>query len=96
MSENDQRKRKKRYSKQQLLKLQHKSCHFCGESDYNLLDTHRIVEGGVYHERNCVVCCSLCHRKVHSGRICVLGKHPCTGKKLFCVHYVEDGVEKWK
>lgn len=74
-----------------------KKCHFCGEADYNLLDTHRILEGakgGKYKKHNIVTCCSLCHRKIHSGRIKILGRHFTTSGQ-YILHYTEDDEEKW-
>lgn len=88
----------KRYSRQQIKKLYHKSCFFCGESDYNLLDVHRILEGangGTYHPNNTLVGCATCHRKIHSGRIVVHGKHYSTSGH-WVIHYTEDGKEHWK
>jgi len=88
----------KRYSRQQIKKLVEKVCYFCGEDDYNLLDVHRILEGangGTYHDRNTVCVCSKCHRKIHSGRIKIHGKYMSTGKKLWVLHFTEDGDEKW-
>lgn len=85
-------------SKQQIKKLLYKECLFCGEDDYDLLDVHRVLPGsekGTYHNRNTICCCSLCHRKCHSGRIKVLGKHLSTTGR-WVVHYTEDGEEHWK
>lgn len=48
------------------------ACRLCGENNYQLLDTHRIVHGehgGKYTESNSVVFCSNCHRLVHAGNI---------------------------
>ncbi len=47
-------------------------CKICGESDYNVLDVHRIIEGnkgGKYSVNNCVTICCKCHRLVHAGKI---------------------------
>ncbi len=88
----------KKYTKKQILKLVANVCYFCGENDYNLLDAHRILEGhlgGTYHERNTVVVCATCHRKIHSGRIIIHGKYLTTGKKQWILHYFIDGEEKW-
>jgi 5-methylcytosine-specific restriction endonuclease McrA len=89
----------KKYTKKQAKKLFDKECFFCGENDYNLLDAHRIIEGkdgGTYHWWNMLTTCVKCHRKVHTGRIQILGKHPSTGPRLYAIHYIEDGEEKWK
>jgi len=91
--------KKKGCSKQQCLKRVAKECFFCGEQDYSVLDPHRIFEGkdgGTYCEANVVVCCATCHRKVHAGRIKIFGKYQSTGKKLWIVHYEEDGKEMWR
>jgi hypothetical protein len=75
-----------------------KQCYFCNESDYDLLDCHRIIPGsenGKYTDWNTIVCCSCCHRKCHSGRIKVLGKYFSTSGK-WVLNYIEDGEEKWK
>lgn len=75
-----------------------RECHFCGEDDYDLLDLHRIVPGendGKYIKSNVLTICCKCHRKVHSGRIVVHGKHYSTlGRDV--VHYTEDGEDRWK
>jgi len=84
-----------KYSKQQLKKLSDKFCFFCGEDDYDLLDAHRIIEGGKYEDFNILTNCSNCHRKIHSGRIKILGKHFCSNGN-FVIHYIEDEEEKWK
>ena len=89
---------RRRYSRQQIKKLIHKACFFCGESDYDLLDVHRIYEGsqgGTYDPRNTLVNCALCHRKIHAGRIIVHGKYFCTSGR-WKVHFTEDGHEHWK
>ena len=74
-----------------------KKCYFCPESDYNLLDVHRIVEGknnGKYTDYNTVTTCCTCHRKIHSGRIQIVGKHYSTAGR-YVLHYIEDNEEKW-
>jgi len=69
-------------------------CIFCGEDDYNLLDAHRIIPGGKYTDFNTITTCSLCHRKTHSGRIVILGKHfSSSGRHV--IHCTIDGEEKW-
>jgi len=54
------------------------------------------MNGGTYHDRNTVTVCANCHRKIHSGRIKIFGKYMTTGKKLWVLHFFEDGEEKWK
>ncbi len=71
-------------------------CKFCGETDYAVLDVHRIVpgeEGGTYTEFNTVVACSNCHRKVHDGQIIIDRKYFSTGGWI--LHYWLEGVERW-
>lgn len=74
-----------------------KKCYFCPESDYSLLDVHRIIEGkneGKYTDYNTVTCCCKCHRKIHSGRIQIVGKHYSTAGR-YVLHYIEDDKDKW-
>jgi len=82
-------------TKKQMWKRTDKKCCFCGESDYDLLDSHRVLpgsEGGKYRRGNSLTTCSNCHRKIHSGRIVVLGKHLSSAGMV--VIYLEDGREK--
>jgi len=69
-------------------------CQICGEKKYELLDTHRIIEGGQYIVTNCVCLCAQCHRKTTTGLIKVIGwKHSTVGNIL---HYIdENGEEKF-
>lgn len=87
----------KKYSKQECRKRFDGCCAFCKEDDYDLLDAHRIFEGqegGTYHWVNMLTTCALCHRKVHTGKIKILGNHP--GMAGWYVHYInESGEEKW-
>ncbi|MEI8270967.1 MAG: HNH endonuclease, partial [bacterium] len=72
-------------------KKQDKKCYFCPCDDYDLLDVHRINEGsngGRYTEFNTVVVCSLCHRKIHSGKIKVFRKYFST--KGWVLHYLDE------
>jgi len=91
--------RKKRLVDKKIKKHTDGECYFCGENDYDLLDVHRIIpgeEGGKYTEYNTLTACANCHRKIHSGKIQILGKYPTyTGKDV--LHYItEDGEEKWE
>lgn len=73
-------------------------CRFCGVDDYNLLDVHRIIEGkdgGKYHDRNTVVVCALCHRKVHCGQIKIDRYYLSTSGK-WLLHFWINGEEKWE
>lgn len=69
-------------------------CVFCGETDYNLLDNHRIVPGSKYTKFGTVTSCACCHRKCHSGRIFIVGKHFCTSGK-YVLHCIVDGQDSW-
>ena len=78
-------------------KLRDKKCFFCEEDDYELLDVHRILpgsEGGTYNEHNTLTVCSLCHRKIHAGRIVTHRKYFSTSGK-YVLHCEIDGEEKW-
>lgn len=89
---------KRKLPRKQIKKLYDAECYFCGEEDYALLDSHRIVpgsEGGKYTEMNMVTCCSNCHRRCHSGEIVIDRKYfSSTGK--WVLHYFVNGEEKWK
>jgi hypothetical protein len=81
----------------QLAKRAAKKCTFCPESDYDVLDVHRIIEGkdgGKYTEHNTVVACACCHRRIHAGDIRIIGKFYCTAGR-YVVNYVENGQEKF-
>ena len=71
-------------------------CKICGEDDYNLLDVHRsITEGkdvGKYTEPNVIVACANCHRKIHAGKIQILGWKKSTKGKL--LHIVRENGEE--
>ena len=68
-------------------------CRICGEPDYDLLDTHRILPGKRYTELNCVSLCVKCHRKIHTGQIVIDKYYETTaGRKL---RIIEDGSEKF-
>lgn len=77
-------------------KLDGKCC-FCQEANYELLDCHRIrpgAEQGEYTLGNTITVCSNCHRKIHAGKIEVLGKHFSTSGR-YMIHYVENGEERF-
>lgn len=89
-------KKIKKYTVQQCKKLLDKKCYFCGESNYNLLDAHRIVPGSAYKFDGVVTACANCHRRIHSNSIQILGRHPVFGgEKLWILHCIIDGEEKW-
>lgn len=73
-------------------------CAFCDESDYAVLDVHRIIEGskgGKYHSINSVCLCANHHRKVHDGAIKIIKKHISFGENLFVLEYIEDYQTKF-
>lgn len=81
----------------QIKKKTDKKCYFCPCSDYGLLDVHRIQpgsEGGKYTGFNSITVCANCHRKIHENKIVILGRHFSTAG--YVLHFIEDGVEKWK
>jgi hypothetical protein len=89
---------RKKLIDKKLKKLMDGKCRFCPVDSYELLDVHRIVEGkdgGAYTENNTITVCSLCHRKIHAGKLKVLGKNYSTSGK-WLVRYIDDeGQEKW-
>ena len=71
-------------------------CRICGETDYNTLDVHRAIvpgkNGGEYTKGNSICTCSNCHRKIHAGKMQILGWHNSTkGRVLHIIR--EDGKE---
>lgn len=75
-------------------KRRHRQCQICGEEKYELLDTHRVMEGGKYEETNCVCLCISCHRKHHSGLITIKKWfHSTSGKLLLYID--EEGYEQF-
>jgi hypothetical protein len=73
-------------------------CAFCDESDYAVLDVHRIFagsKGGTYHTLNSVCLCANHHRKVHDGSINIIKKHISFGENLFVLEYIEDEQTKF-
>lgn len=72
-----------------------RQCCLYGESNYHLLDVHRIKFGQEYSESNTITTCSNCHRRIHAGEIVVLGKRFCTNGK-YLVHFTENNEEKFK
>jgi hypothetical protein len=72
-------------------------CVFCGETDYNLLQVHRIKpgeEGGTYVPENTIVVCANDHLKIHSGQIIIIGKYSTTAARD-AIHYQIEGEDKW-
>lgn len=73
-------------------------CAFCEESNYEVLDVHRIFEGykgGTYDSRNAIVTCANCHRKIHSEQLTIVKKHISYGESLFVIEYIENGETKY-
>jgi len=86
---------KKPFINKKSFKRRHSCCQICGEQEYKLLDTHRIIHKGKYCESNCVCLCISCHRKHHSGLIIVKQWYESTGGKL--LYYIdENGEEQFK
>ena len=89
---------KKKINKK-YVKLSYGKCRFCDCSEYALLDCHKIIEGNKkegpgYVKENVVVCCALCHRKIHANIIKIDRYYTTTlGKQI--LHYWLDGVEHW-
>lgn len=82
-----------RKSRQQIQKLFHGECLVCGENRYEVLDAHRIIEGGKYIPSNIVVLCSIHHRLVHSGCIKFDRKYDSTNGII--LHWFMNGQEFW-
>jgi hypothetical protein len=84
-------------TRKQIAKLAARKCVFCGESNYTLLDLHRIIpgeHGGTYNNWNTIACCCRCHRLIHAGEIIVMGKRKWTGGP-WCLHVFIDGEERF-
>lgn len=88
--------RPKTINKQQKKKFEGK-CYFCSETDYALLDVHRIVEGkdgGKYTENNSVICCANCHRKIHDNQTIIDRKYFSTSG--YVLHFWDENGEHWQ
>ncbi len=85
---------RKRYTKQQLKKRLDGECFLCKEDKYELLDAHRIVEGGTYHPINVVTMCAKCHRRVHCGEVKFDKKYTSTTGKVM-LHWWLGDKELW-
>lgn len=86
--------RKSKPTKQQCKKLFDGSCFLCKESNYNLLDAHRIIYGGVYENYNLVTLCKNCHRRVHCNEVKFDRKYYST-KGIWILHWWRDNEEFW-
>lgn len=83
-----------KYSYQQRRKLYFSRCQICGNSDYAVLDCHRIVpELGYKNPLNTVVLCCLCHRRVHDGQIEIKRKYESSKGRV--IHCIVSGVEEF-
>lgn len=87
--------RKKRLIDKKVKKLSDGKCFFCDCNNYDLLDNHRIIEGGEYSDFNTLTVCALCHRKIHARIIIIDRKYQST-KGKFVLHYWIDGKEFWE
>lgn len=74
---------KKPFISKKMQKRMAGCCRICKEKDYNLLDVHRICEGGVYSCSNTVSLCCRCHRLQQAGKIKIDGWfHSTAGRML--------------
>lgn len=84
-------------SPKQAKKRIDKKCFFCLVDDYSLLDLHRILpgeQGGSYHRNNTLTVCANHHREIHSGKIKIDKKYPCTNGKHILHCWIEE-KEEW-
>jgi len=72
-------------------KLKKRLCAICGESNYNLLDVHRINEGKEYSDANCVALCCSCHRRHHTKETIIKEKRYSSGGYILLLE--KDGNE---
>lgn len=89
--------RKKKLIDKKAYKLSNGKCRICGEPDYALLDTHRIVpgsEGGAYTIFNTVCLCCKCHRKVHDNQIKIHKYYLCSSGS-YVLHITENDKERF-
>ena len=73
-------------------------CAFCNETDYAVLDIHRIFEGykgGVYDSINCICVCANHHRKIHDNQINIIRKHLSFGENQYVLEYIEGQDTKY-
>jgi hypothetical protein len=83
-----------KFGSKQLQKRMEGKCRICGESDYKVLDMHRIEEGARYSFWNTVTLCCRCHRRQQAGEIRIVEWVDSTMGRL--LHWFDsDGVEKF-
>jgi len=78
-------------------KKRYNRCAICGETNYNILEVHRIIygeHGGEYVLNNILVVCRNDHRRIHCGEIEITKKAKSMSGEI--VIYIEDGIEKIK
>lgn len=88
----------KRIINKKTKKLIDKSCYFCKEDNYVLLDVHRIIpgeDGGKYTDHNSLCVCANCHRRCHAGEIKIDRKYFSSSGK-WILHYWIDNQEFWQ
>lgn len=86
---------KKVFGSKKLQKHMAGKCKICGESRYELLDTHRIVEGsdsGKYRVGNVVILCACCHRLQQAGKIIIDRWYGSTSGRL--LHWFDEAGEE--
>ncbi|MFW6173063.1 MAG: HNH endonuclease [Elusimicrobiota bacterium] len=90
--------RKHGIGKKEIFKRIAGKCHICSETEYALLDVHRIIpgsQGGKYTRENSVCICVNCHRLHHTNSLLtILGwVHSTKGRLL---HFVDkEGNEQF-
>jgi len=85
-------KLKKSFPGKKILKLSSGGCRMCGETEYSVLDVHRIVPGSAYTCFGSVVLCCRCHRLVHAGLIEIKGRFSSTdGDKI---HWIDENKQE--
>jgi hypothetical protein len=91
-------KRSGKFINKQAFKRTEGKCHFCEESNYDLLEVHRICEGrdgGRYTRKNSICLCVLHHKMIHAKMIKIFGKY-FTSNGRWVVHYIdENNEERW-
>lgn len=89
--------RKAKNIDKKVFKLSEGKCRICGETDYSVLDIHRIIpgaEGGRYTKQNSTCLCCKCHRKVHDGQI-IIDRYYLSTNGRQVLHLFENGEEKF-